>query len=249
MKTVALYNIKGGVGKTTAAVNLAYLAAQSNLPTLLWDLDPQGGATWYLGLESGLETSGKRVLKGKSPVGREVRPTRYTGLEVLPADASFRHADIRLDKAADDSKWVQKLVEPFSESYGLLLLDCPPSLSRLAEQVVRAAASVLVPMIPTPLSLQAWQQIEQHFESKKHGRDKLVAFFSMVDRRRKLHRHWLDEPPAEIGALLDAWTPYSTHVEQMGLERAPVECFAKNTQGARAYRALWDELADRADIG
>lgn len=249
MKTVALYNLKGGVGKTTAAVNLAYLAAQSGVPTLLWDLDSQGAATWYLGLESGLEAGGKRVLKGKSPLGREVRPTVYSGLEVLPADASFRNVDIRLDKDAGGGKWVQKLIEPFSETYGLLLLDCPPSLSRLADQVVRAASTVLVPVIPTPLSLQAWQQIEQYFESKKHGRDKLVGFLSMVDRRRKLHRQWLDEPPAEVDAFLESWTPYSTHVEQMGLMRAPVECFARNTRGAQAHRALWQEVAGRAGIG
>lgn len=249
MKTIALYNIKGGVGKTTAAVNLAWLAAQSNVPTLLWDLDPQGAATWYLGVDDGFDASGKRILKGKSPIGREVRPTRYSGLEVLPADHSFRHADIRLDKDADNRKWVRQLIEPFSETYGLLLLDCPPSLSRLAEQVVQAASTVLVPMIPTPLSLQAWQHIEEHFESRKYGRGKLVAFLSMVDRRRKLHRQWLEEPPVEDGALLDAWIPYASDVEQMGLNRAPIECSGRTTKSVHAYRQLWDELAERADIG
>lgn len=249
MQTVALYNLKGGVGKTTAAVNLAYLAAQSGVPTLLWDLDSQGAATWYLGLESGLDAGGKRVLRGKSPLGREVRPTVYDRLEVLPADASFRHVDIRLDKDAGSRKWVQKLIEPFAESYGLLLLDCPPGLSRLAEHVLQAASMVMVPVIPTPLSLQAWQQIETFFGPRKYARNKLVAFLSMVDRRRKLHRQWLDDPPREIDPLFEAWIPNASHIEQMGLVRKPVECFAKSSPGARAYRNLWQELARRATVG
>lgn len=249
MKTIALYNLKGGVGKTAAAVNLAYLAAQAGVPTLLWDLDPQGAATWYLGLDSGLDTKPKRLMKGKAALGRELRPTRYRGLEVLPADASFRNADLRLDREADGRKWLQDRVAPFSESYGLLVLDCPPSFSRLAAAIVQAATTVLTPIIPTPLSLHAWQQIESHFGARKYGRDKLVPFFSMVDRRRKLHREWTQDPPAEIEAPMAAWIPYSSHIERMGEHRAPVECFARSSAAAQAYRALWREAAERAGIG
>lgn len=249
MKTIALYNLKGGVGKTAAAVNLAYLAAQSGVPTLLWDLDPQGGATWYLGIDSGLETRPKRLIKGKAPLGREVRPTRYTALEVLPADLAFRNADVRLDKDTDNRKWLQEQVEPFSETYGLLVLDCPPSFSRLAGNVVQAASTVLTPIIPTPLSLHAWEQIEDHFGTRKYGRDKLVPFFSMVDRRRKLHRQWTEEPPAGIEAPMATWIPYASQIERMGEYRAPVDCFARGTAAAQAYRDLWRELAERASVG
>lgn len=245
MKTVALYNLKGGVGKSAAAANLAYLAALAGLPTLVWDLDPQGAATWYLGVDCGLDASSKKLLKGKSPLGREIRHSAHSDLDVLPADAALRDMDVLMEKTGEGRKRLRDLVAPFSETYGLLILDCPATFSRLSESIVRAADLVLSPTIPTPLSLRAWQQIQGFFGSKRYGRDKLVAFFSMVDRRRALHRQWLDTPPEALESPLEAWIPYATHVERMGLHRAPVECFAPRAPVADAYRRLWREVDSR----
>ncbi|HYW75840.1 MAG TPA: ParA family protein [Gammaproteobacteria bacterium] len=248
MKTLALYTFKGGVGKTAAAVNLSYLAARSGVPTLLWDLDAQGAATWYLGLNSGFDAKPKKLLKGKSRLGQEVRPTRYPALEVLPADLSFRHWDAWLDKGADGRRLIRDLLKPLRGMYGLLVLDCPPTFSRLSENVVQAADLVLSPVIPTPLSLRAWEQIRGHFADKKYGQNKLMPFFSMVDRRRKLHRRWIDSPPEQFRPLMRTWIPYSSHVEQMGLQGAPVETLAPNGAAAVAYRGLWDEVASLLDV-
>lgn len=248
MKILALYTFKGGVGKTAAAVNLAYLAAQSGLPTLLWDLDAQGAATWYLGLDSGLDAKPRKVLKGKASLEQEVRPTRYPALEVLPADLSFRHWDALLDQQGDGRKLLRDLLKPMGKTYDLLILDCPPSFSRLSESVVRAADLVLSPVIPTPLSLRAWEQIKRHFDDKKYGRNKLVPFFSMVDRRRKLHRSWIDEPPAQFGPVMRTWIPYSSQVERMGLEAAPVATLAPRGAAAAAYRGLWGEVSHRLGL-
>ncbi len=245
MKILALYTFKGGVGKTAAAVNLGYLAAQSGLPTLLWDLDAQGAATWYLGLDSGFEAKPRQVLKGKASLGQEIRPTHYPALEVLPADLSFRHWDALLDKEDGGGKVIRDLLRPMGKTYDLLILDCPPSFSRLSESIVRAADLVLSPVIPTPLSLRAWEQIQQHFGDKKYGRNKLVPFFSMVDRRRKLHRSWIDEPPEQFRSVMRTWIPYSSQVEQMGLQGAPVSALAPRGAAAGAYRALWQEVSER----
>jgi cellulose biosynthesis protein BcsQ len=249
VKILALYNLKGGVGKTSAAVNLAYMAAQQGIPTLLWDLDAQGAATWYLGVETGLETSAKKLFRGKSPLGQEVRPTRFPALEVLPADVSFRNLDDRIEKGGDGRRLLQELVAPFAETYGLLVLDCPPSFSRLAESVVQAADMVLSPTIPAPLSLRAWLQMQSHFGSRKYARGKLVSFFSMVDRRRTLHRNWTDQPPDALSGGLRAWIPYATQVEQMGVRRAPIEVFAPRAAVSHAFRGLWREVARRAAVG
>lgn len=242
MKTIAFYNLKGGVGKTAAAVNIAYLAAQSGLPTLLWDLDPQGAATWYLGIDSGFDAKPKKVLKGKASLGREVRPTRYTSLEVVPADASFRHWDAWLGKGGEGRKLLQQRLAPFADTYRLLVLDCPPTFSKLSENIIQTADMVLSPIIPTPLSLRAWQQIQTYFGERRYGRDKLRPFFSMVDRRRKLHRQWIEAPPPAFEPVMSSWIPYSSQVEQMGLHCSPLEVFAPRAAVAEAYRDLWREI-------
>lgn len=248
MKTVAFYNLKGGVGKTAAAVNLAFLSAGAGHPTLLWDLDPQAAATWYLGIESGFDAKARKVLTGKAALAREVRPTRYPALEVLPADADLRHLDAWLDKDEDGRKLLRQRLRPLGDSYDLLVLDCPPTFSRVSENIIRAADLVLAPIIPTPLSLRAWEQIQSHFGDKKYGRGKLLPFFSMVDRRRKLHREWLEQPPRAFAGALESWIPYASQVEQMGLQREPVPALAPRSAAAEAYRAFWREVAARLGL-
>ncbi len=136
MKIVAFYSLKGGVGKTAAAVNTAWLAGSEGVSTLLWDLDAQGAATWYLGVDPGLQKGARKVLRGKSPLGRERRSTAYEHLDVLPSDFEFREMDRLLDKNADSKRHLGDLLEPFSESDALVVLDCPPGLGTLSDQVV-----------------------------------------------------------------------------------------------------------------
>ncbi|PWG65774.1 ParA family protein [Spiribacter halobius] len=248
MKVLAVYSLKGGVGKTAAAVNLAWQAARGGLPTLLWDLDAQGAATWCLGVEPGLDQPARKLLGRKSPLGREIRPTRFPALELLPADASLRHLDRELDKGSDGAERLRRMVQPLSETAGLLVLDCPPSFSRLAEAVVRLADTVLVPVIPTPLARNAWLQMRGHFDRGRYGRGKLLPFLSMVDRRRGLHRAWSDHPPEGLEDCLRAWIPYASQVEQMSVQRAPLGHFAPRAAVSHAYAGLWRALARRTGI-
>lgn len=159
MKTLALYNLKGGVGKTAAAVNLAFLAADYGHRTLLWDLDPQGAASWYLGVEPAPHAHAKKLVRGKLPIGEFLRPTAYERLDVLPANLSNRHLDRLLDAQSEDPEHVAGLIAPLGETYSLLVLDCPPSLSRLSANVFRAADVIALPLIPTPLSVRAYEQV------------------------------------------------------------------------------------------
>ena len=96
MKVIALYNIKGGVGKTAAAVNLAYLCAGGGRPTLLWDLDPQGAASYCLRVDAKVKGGRKALLSGKHPLTRAIVPSAFAGLDVLPADFSYRNMDLAL---------------------------------------------------------------------------------------------------------------------------------------------------------
>ena len=97
MRIIAVYNIKGGVGKTATAVNLAWLSAQSGARTLLWDLDPQGAASFTFRIKPGVAGGGKRLVKGGDAVTDSIKGTDFERLDVLPADFSYRNFDIVLD--------------------------------------------------------------------------------------------------------------------------------------------------------
>jgi chromosome partitioning protein len=174
MRIIALYSPKGGVGKTAAAVNVAYLASKDNCQTLLWDLDPQGASSFYL--------SGAEPLKGNQ---------------------------------------LKKLLAPLSKETSLVIVDCPPTLSRLTEQALAVADQVYVPLVPTWLSMNSWSQLHDFAKIKKLGVKKLRPFFSMVDRRKKLHQELVKRGPELTANCLDVAIPYASVVERMGEEGQP----------------------------
>lgn len=239
MKTIAFYSPKGGVGKTAAAVNIAYLASQSGIPTLLWDLDPQGAAGFYLaGAEPVQGRKLSKLLAGKTPIARGIRDDVYPNLDFLPSHTSFRNFDVKLEQEAGNTA-LKTLLAPLSEDTSLVVLDCPPTLSRLTEQVLAVADRVYVPLVPTWLSLNSWAQLEALVKDRKLGPKKLRPFFSMVDRRRKLHREIADHPGNYLKKPLDVTIPYAAVVEQMGESGQPLERLAANTPAAASFRKLW----------
>lgn len=248
MRIIAFHNLKGGVGKTAAAVNIAYLASVSGIPTLLWDLDPQGAASWYLGESPDLSgEKASRLLKGKTPVGRLIHATAYPKLDLIPAHPSFRNLDAKLANEGNNNA-LKSWLAPLSEDYGLVILDCPPSLSHLAEQVLACADRVFVPTIPTWLSINSWQQLHQFAKEKKLKASKLHPFLSMVDRRKGLHRTILENGDDRLNGRLRGYIPYASDVEKMGEERKPVPILAPRSAASHAYRLMWQEIRRSARL-
>lgn len=241
MKTLALYNVKGGVGKTAAAVNLAYLAAQSGRTTLLWDLDPQAAASWYLQAKPG-EGPDKSHWKASGELRAVIQSSPYPDLHLLPAGLDNRHLDTWLRKE-DAREALRQRLKTVAADYDLAVLDCPPSLSHLADNVFTAADLVLVPVVPTHLSLRALKTLIDYFRDESYPRSRLKPFYSMADRRRLLHRALIEQPPKTMRDVCSAVIPYSSAVERMGEHRAPVEAFEASAPAAEAYRELWKELA------
>lgn len=243
---LATYNIKGGVGKTSAAVNLAYLAASGGAQTLLWDLDPQGGSTYVFRIKPRVKGGGRKLVRGKTDVESLIKGTDHERLELLPADFSYRHMDLALADSKDPISRLASVLEPLRASYEFIFLDCPPSISLVSEGVFEAADALLVPIVPATLSSRTFDQLRAVVENGD-GEPQLLAFLSMVDARKRLHRELTTSLQADYPEVLDSVIPSASDVERMGAERAIIEAFAPKSRAARAYRSLWTEVRERLE--
>lgn len=248
-RVIATYNIKGGVGKTSAAVNLAYLAAQAGHPTLLWDLDPQAASTYLFRVRPKVKGGGRGLLRKRSHAADHIKATDHDGLELLPADFSYRHLDLALDQFKKPAARLGRVLAPLREDYDYIFLDCPPSISLVSEAVFEASDALLVPVIPATLSSRAYEQLEELARSGKVGRKggtAIFAFFSMADVSKQLHLQVMERLRGiEQLTVLGAAIPSSDEVEMMGEERNPVAVFAPTSSAAVAYAALWAEIERR----
>ncbi|MEP7053697.1 MAG: AAA family ATPase [Actinomycetota bacterium] len=245
MRVIATYGIKGGVGKTSAAVNLATLAAEENRRTLLWDLDPQGAAGYLLGVKP--KVKGKvgslGLLTGETDLEDAVKATSVDNLDLLPADVTIRTADTALEDAKKPGKQLARQLKTVQAAYDVVFLDCPPGLTLLSENVFAAVDILLVPLIPTPLSLRTFEQLEE-FLAKAGGRTpQVLAFFSMVDGRKTLHADVRAELARRTSKLLTSSIPAASAVERMAVNRRPIVATEPFGRAATAYRELWSELA------
>lgn len=245
MKVVACYNIKGGVGKTAAAVNLAYVAAREGARVLVVDLDPQGAATFYFRVKPKLKGGGKGLVSGKRDIDGSIKATDHDRLDLVPADFSFRNLDLVLDAEKKSKKRLARLLKPLADDYDVVILDCPPSVSLVSEAVFHAADALVVPLIPTTLSLRTYEQLGTFRQEEKLDGLRLMPFFSMVDRRKRLHRQVVDQFPDDHPEAITVSVPYSSMVERMGTERAPLAAFAPSSPPAAAYESLWAEITRR----
>jgi chromosome partitioning protein len=246
MKVFATYNIKGGVGKTSAAVNLAYLASRDGLRVLLWDLDPQAAATYMFRIRARVKGGGKALIQGTRAVDDAIKGTDFDGLDLLPADFTYRNMDLLLDAAKKPTRRIARLLEPLAGEYDVVFLDCPPGISLVSENVLHAADTVLVPLIPTTLSLRTFDQLTEFIAGFDGHRPGVLAFFSMTDRRKTLHRDITERLPAERSDVATAAIPALSAIEQMAVRRAPVTAFAARGLAARRYQDLWAEIGKRA---
>lgn len=240
-RTLALYHLKGGVGKTATAVNLSYLAARSGTRTLLCDLDPQSSATFYLRVKPKLKAAKNVLVKGGKKLARNIKATDYRGLDLLPADWSHRHLAVTFEGVRKPKLQLRQVLSPFKTQYGLIVLDCPPTATVLAENIFAAADYVLVPVVPSMLAVRAYERLTNFFRKKEYE-SQLWAFFSMVERRKKLHQHIMHEMRRDSGSLLNSLVPYVADIERMGVFREPVPAVLPTSFAARSYENLWQEI-------
>ena len=245
MKIVALYSIKGGVGKTSSAVNLAFIAASQGYRTLVWDLDPQGASSYYFRIKPKVKGGSKDLIAGKRELDGLIKGTDFDNLDLLPADFSFRNLDLVLDAKKKPTQQLKKLLKPLAEDYDYIFLDCPPNISLLSEAVFATADILLSPIIPTTLSLRTLEQLKEFLAENDLKNVTLVPFFSMVDRRKNMHKELMESLAKTHPEILKTPIPYASDIERMGLERMPLGGFSTKSRSLQAYLTLWQELIDK----
>jgi chromosome partitioning protein len=242
MKIISVYNIKGGVGKTATAVNMSYAAAADGNKVLLMDIDPQGASSFYFKVKPALDGGAGKILFGGKSVETAIRETEFTNLDILPADSKYRKLDHFLHSMKKSDKWLSKLFNPVKKQYDYVFIDCPPSITSVAENLFENSDAILVPVIPTVLSIRTYEQLREFFKEEKFDKKKLVPFFSMYERRKNMHNESMESFARQYPECINLAIPYNSEIEKMGEYMAPIVHKYPYAEASEIYVKLWKKL-------
>ena len=243
MFTFALFNLKGGVGKTASCVNFAYLAAKDGYKTLLWDIDPQGATSFYYKVKPKQKVAMLDLVGKDASLAESIMSTEYENLDIIPADVTAKAHDIMIGEMQGSKKRLATIIKQLKNEYDFIFIDCPPGLSSLAENIFNASDIVLMPIIPTTLSVRTYHMVKDFFKEKSIDIKKMTCFFTMTDLRRNMHNEVMEELYKDK-RFFSSYIPYLSDVEKMGVHKAPLEELARSSYAAQCYRDLWEEIKE-----
>ena len=245
MTVLTLASLKGGVGKTTAAVTFAHLASESGQRVVLWDLDPQASSTHVLRIGQRPPGGARRLFEHRSAVDRAIVSSQIDRLDVVPADFSLRHLDLELERLGRPRRRIRRVLRSLGERYDLVVVDCPPGIGLSVDAALRASDLLLVPVVPTELPLRGYKLLVAYVAGEKRLADlELFGFVSMVDGHNPRQREVAAELTGQRGILSEA-IPVSVAAQRMVTAREPLTKSEPDSPAARAYRKLWAELGER----
>lgn len=251
---LAFCNQKGGVGKTTSALNIAAIAASQNIKTLLIDMDPQGNATSGAGIDKpSLSITVYHVLTGSANVSSAIQKSCMDNLSVLPARSELIGAEVELIDVPEREFLLSRILDEIKQDYDLIVIDCPPSLNVLAINALCASSKLIVPLQCEYYALEGLGQLVQTFELVRSNLNPNLEIggliLTMADLRTKLAEQVIGEVKKFFGdKVFNTNIPRSIRLSEAPSFGKPAILYDPNGRGTKAYQSLADEMFKKFNL-
>lgn len=252
MKKIAVYNIKGGVGKTTTSVNLACLLARQGLSVLLWDLDAQGGSSYFFQLQHKNAGQLQRLFDNRSNIYDLIQSTGSYQIDVIANDSEF--SDLNMQQVSrmtalsyTNFEIIDLALHELKDDFDVCIVDCPPGKSLLHENVFRAMDLMVVPNIPAPLSIYCNEMLLELLSKISNLRMSVLSFYNMVQVNKKMHHQYVfgSKESSEGIRQLNNYIPFYSEIEQITATRQSIFHQLKAAKSNAYYQFLWQEICEK----
>jgi len=250
LKKIAVYNIKGGVGKTTTSVNLACLLARYGLSVLLWDLDPQGGSSYFFNCQNHNNNTHARLFDRYITIYDVIKSTESYHIDVISNDPSL--SDQFMNKASrmtavnfTNHVLMSQVLAEVEDDYDVCIMDCSPGRFLMHDNIFHAADLLLIPNVPAPLSVYCNQMLTDELKQNQDIWNKTLSFYNMVQPNKNLHRQYLVNRDRTQEHILDHYIPSYSEIELITLTKESIFHQLREFRANEYYKSLWAEICER----
>lgn len=238
------------MGKTTTTINLACKLAKQGLSVLLWDLDPQGGSSFFFNRQNQNDNTHGKLFDRYLTIYDVIHPTDTYQIDVISNDSKF--SDQFMNKASKltalnfvNHELLQMTLNEVEDDYDVCLIDCSPGRFLLHANIFHAADLLLVPNIPAPLSVYCNNLLMKELDGKIPAKKKVLSFYNMVQANKTLHKHYLEHREENTEHTLSSYVPFYAEIESISLKKESIYHQLKEFKTNQYYDKLWDEICGR----